>query len=93
MNETNRLSNEELPVVFREIKNSNLSEADKVAKAFKWLSDRALTYSENEIELARAMKDQDGLIQEQIKHEMMKSSRTMFQDCFRAILGRKAWDE
>ena len=93
MNELEILSKEELPQVFRDIKESDLTEAEKLAKAFDWLTARVLTFSKQEIELARAMKDQEALVREQIKHEMLKSSRTMFQDCFRAVLGRKAWDE
>ena len=84
---------EELPDVFREIKDSDLPEAEKLASAFKWVTDRILSFSEKDIELARAMKDQEALIREQVKHEMMKSSRQIFQDCFRGVLGRKAWDE
>jgi len=93
MGQTEHFSKEELPTVFRDIKNSDLPEAEKLAKAFDWLTNRILAYSETEIELARAMKDQDALVREQIKHEMTKSARCMFQDCFRAVLGRKAWDE
>jgi hypothetical protein len=83
----------ELPSVFREIKNADMPTEEKLAKAFEWMTHRALDFSEKEIELARAMKDDEGLIKVQIKHEMLKTSREMFQDCYRAILGRKAWDE
>ena len=93
MDKIENSSNLELPAVFREIKYSEIAESEKVAKAFDWLTKRILTYSEAEIELARAMKDEDALIREQIKHELLKSARGMFQDCFRGVLGRKAWDE
>lgn len=89
----NEISNEDLPTVFREIRDSTIPEAEKLAKAFNWVTKKALIYAEKEIELARAMKDEEGLIREQIKFEMTKSARGMFQDCFRAVLGRKAWDE
>jgi hypothetical protein len=82
----------ELPEVFRDIKNSDLAEVDKLAKAFEWMIDRVLEHSKRDIELARAMKDQETLIREQIKHAVMKSAKGIFQDCFRAVLGRKAWD-
>ncbi len=84
---------DELPSVFRKIKEADLPSEEKLAKAFDWVTRRVMAYAENEIELIRAMKDEDALIQEQIKYEMMKSARDIFQDCFRAVLGRKAWDE
>jgi hypothetical protein len=83
----------ELPDVFREIKRMDLAESDKLALAFNWTTKRVLSFAEKEIELARAMKDQETLIREQIKLEVTKSARGIFQDCFRSILGRKAWDE
>ena len=84
---------DELPSVFRKIKESDLPEEEKVAKAFDWMTRRALAYTEKEIELTRAMKDEEALIRKQIQLEMTKTIRSMFQDCFRAVLGRKAWDE
>lgn len=87
------LTDGELPSIFRKIKESDLPDDEKVAKAFDWITRRALAYTEKEIELTRAMKDEEALIREQIKYEMTKTVRTMFQDCFKAILGKKAWDE
>jgi len=84
---------DDMPTVFREIKNADLPGEEKLAKAFNWMTRKALDFSEKEIELARAMKDDEGLIRVQIKYEMTKTAREMFQDCYRAVLGRKAWDE
>jgi hypothetical protein len=82
----------ELPSVFRKIKESDLPSEEKLAEAFDWMTSRMLEFAKKEIELTRALKDEDALIREQIKYEMTKSARDMFQDCFRAVLGRKAWE-
>jgi hypothetical protein len=83
----------DMPKVFRQIRNSDLCEIEKLTQAFQWMTSRILALSEKEIELARAMKDEEALIREQIKYEVMKSARGIFQECYRAMFGRKAWDE
>ena len=43
--------------VFKQLKASELPEAEKVARAFEWLTNRYFEYGENEIELLRVMGD------------------------------------
>jgi len=79
--------------VFNQIKGSELPEAEKIARAFEWITDRYLEHNAHEIELLRAMGDQESLVKEQIKQNMMKHTRTIFRDCYQFMTGRRAWDE
>ncbi len=83
----------DFPSVFRAIKETDLAEVDKLAKAFDWVTGRTLEFGENEIELARALKDHETLAKVQMRYETMKSARGIFQDCFRFLFGRKPWEE
>ena len=79
--------------VMKEIQASDLPEAEKVARAFDLVTSRVVENSLHEIELARAMKDQDSLVKEQIKLSMMNHARGIFQVCFKRMTGEEAWDE
>ena len=79
--------------VFNEIKRSDLPEAEKVAAAFRWLMNRHVEHAEGEIELSRAMNDRTSLVKEQIKLGAMKHTMSVFYDCYKFMLERKAWDE
>lgn len=76
---------------YQEIMRSNQSELDKVAAAFKLVTDFYITHGENEIELRRAMKDQETMVKEQIKVSTIKHLRTVFADAYQAATGRKVW--
>ena len=52
---------------YEDIFDSDLSEADKIAKAFYQIINSIETHTNNEIELLKAMNDQETLIKEQIK--------------------------
>lgn len=78
---------------FNDIKNSNAPEVEKVARAFRWLADRYLEHAQGEIELFRAMNDRESRIKEQIKMETIKHALGMFHDCYKFMVGRRAWDE
>jgi hypothetical protein len=75
------------------IKSSDLSDMDKVAQAFEWVTSRVIENGEREVELARALQDRDAVVKEQIKLSMMRHAREIFNDCGRAVLGREFWDE
>lgn len=83
----------DMPSVFRAIKEADLPDLDKLARAFDWVTNQALEYGGNEIELARAVKDHETLVKVQMRYETMKSARGIFQDCFRFMFGRKPWEE
>ena len=77
----------------QEIVKLDLSEVEKLARAFEWITSRYVEHGEQEVELAKAMKDQESLVKEQIKLGVMKHARGIFQDCYRLVTGRRAWDE
>lgn len=78
--------------VLREIKQADLSDADRLARAFDRVTNRVITLYEQEVEVARAVQDTDLLIKNQIKLEVMKSARQIFDNCYRFMLGGSAWD-
>ena len=78
---------------FDAIIKSDLSEVDKLAQTFDFITSRFVDHADAQIELARAMKDQQALVKEQIKLGVMQHARSIFQDCHRSVIGRKAWDE
>jgi hypothetical protein len=79
--------------VMKEIRASDLAEAEKVARAFDLVTSQIVENGQREIELARAMKDQDSVVKEQIKLSMMCHARGVFRECFKRMTGKEAWDE
>jgi hypothetical protein len=75
------------------LKVSDLPDLDKVAAAFDFVINEHVEHSQRDIELARAMKDQEAVIREQIKQETIKYARKVFSDCYTIFVGRRAWDE
>jgi hypothetical protein len=65
-----------------EILQSDLPDVDKLKAAFGSLSDAFLRNAEKKLEMAQAMRDEDAVIKEQIKMEMMKLARGMLQNCY-----------
>ena len=78
---------------FLAIFDSDLSEADKLARSFDHITSLHIQHAEQEIELLRAMGDKDQLIKEQIKTETIKHVRNIFNDCFMRSTGKKAWND
>jgi hypothetical protein len=86
-------SEQEWPRVAAEIKESTLPEVEKLARGFRWITDRILENARGEIEVSRAAGDKETVIRQQIRLEMTKHIRTIFQDCYVLAAGRRAWDE
>lgn len=76
-----------------EIKASDRSDAQKLAQAFDHITGSIIETAGREIEVARAMQDRESLVKLQIKMQSFKSARGIFQDCYTAVLGGRAWDE
>jgi hypothetical protein len=91
MNEMIRKFELEKNRAFKEILESGLSETDKLARAFAWLTEREIRRGEDEIELFRAMGDQEALVKEQIKVSTIKHSRELFAFCYQRMTGRSQW--
>jgi hypothetical protein len=79
--------------VAREIRESSLPEMDRLAYAFGWITDRIIEQGMRNIELARALRDDDSVIKYQIQTEVIRHARNIFQSCHLLVTGRKAWDE
>jgi hypothetical protein len=77
----------------QEIAEKDLPDVDKLAQAFNLFTSRYVEHAQNEIELRRAMGDEESVIKERIKSGVMETARGIFQDCYRVIMGRSAWDE
>jgi hypothetical protein len=77
----------------QKIAKKDLPEIEKLAEAFNLLSNRYIEHSQNEVELLRALGDEESLIKERIKAGVMENARSMFRDCYRVITGRSAWHE
>ncbi|MFC1850670.1 hypothetical protein ACFL27_10800 [candidate division CSSED10-310 bacterium] len=90
---TPEIKNLDWPRIMKEIKETPESEVDKVATAFGRITQHIIDLTWQEIELARALKDQETVIKHQIKMEVMKSARHIFHDCYKHLVGRKAWHE
>ena len=80
---------DELSKIFR----SDRAEIEKLAQAFEWITGQHIYHGELEIELLRAMHDEEMLVKEQIKLSTIKYLRGVFNDCFQRATGRRAWDE
>jgi hypothetical protein len=77
----------------REIQGSDQPEIDKLKAVFGRQTAQIVEYAEKEIELARAMQDDDTLVKVQVKMETMKMARKLFGFGYQIATGRKAWDE
>ena len=78
---------------FLETFETELSEADKIARSFDHTTSLIIQHGEHEIELLRAMGDKEALVKEQIKTETVKHVRNIFNDCFTRTMCRKAWND
>jgi hypothetical protein len=67
------------------------SEIEQLADAFGLATAKFLEETERRAELARAMQDQEMLVKEHIKSEVVKSVRQIFEANFKRITGRNAW--
>jgi hypothetical protein len=76
-----------------DILNADLTDMQKLARVFRWITDFYIENSDREIELFKAVGDQDALIKEQIKQSVFKHAQTIFQDSHLLVTKRKAWDD
>ena len=74
------------------LKESDLSDLDKVVKAFRHVTEDHIKHSKHDLELARALKDREAIIREQIKQETIKYTQKVLEDCYRIFIGRTTQD-
>lgn len=72
---------------------TDLSDVEKISRAFDHVTSLYIQHSEKDIELLRAMSDKDTFIKEQIKMETIKHIRSIFNDCYKRSTGKKAWND
>lgn len=77
---------------YEEIFESDLSEADKIAKAFHQVINSIETHTNNEIELRKAMNDRETLIKEQIKLSSIQHAKGIFDMVYMRATGKRSWD-
>ena len=65
---------------------------DKVSAAFHFVLDRQMIESAREMEVLRAIGNQEGLIKEQIKHSTIQHVRDSFNECYFRAVG-KSWTQ
>jgi len=75
------------------ILDSDLSDIQKLAKVFHWITDFYIDNSSRELELYKALGDQESLVREQIKQSVFKHAQSIFQQSHLLVTKRKAWDE
>jgi hypothetical protein len=92
MNITKRKNEFQKNQAFNEILASDLSDIDKLARAFAWLIDQSIRLGEAEIELYKALSDQESLVKEQIKVSTLKHSQALFAHCYQRVTGRSKWN-
>jgi hypothetical protein len=74
------------------LKESHRSDVDKVVIAFRHVTDEHIKHSKLDLELARALKDGEAVIREQIKQETIKYTQKVLEDCYRIFVGRSFQD-
>lgn len=70
-----------------------ISDSEKLARAFDWITGRVVEDSRREVELLRVLGDQQALVKEQVKLSTIQHARTIFNQCYRMVSGKAAWDE
>jgi hypothetical protein len=76
-----------------EIVRSKRPDVVRLVLSFDEITSQIITQSESEIEVLRALHDQDGVVKEQIKMETLKHARAILQHCFQLVTGRRDWNE
>jgi len=72
---------------------SDLPDLEKLARAFDCISGLIVRQAEADIELARALEDGEELLKTQIKKDTMLHARSVFEFCYRRVVGRRPWYE
>ncbi|MFZ1401416.1 MAG: hypothetical protein WAS33_31210 [Candidatus Promineifilaceae bacterium] len=78
---------------YEEIFASDLSEADKIAKAFHMIIHTIESHANNEIELRKAMNDRETMVKEQIKLSSIQHARGIFNMVYLRATGKRSWND
>ena len=78
---------------FRATKDSNITDVEKLSRAFEHVTSNIIRHGESEIEIARAMQDEEALVKEHVKVSTLRHARTIFSDCYQFMVGVDPWEE
>ncbi len=92
MSESRLRGDPEWAAVAGELRRSGAPDIEKLASAFDWITVRIITGAEQEIEAARALRDEGSAVKQQVKMETIRHARSIFEQCYLLATGRKAWD-
>lgn len=73
----------------QDIFSGSAPEIDRLAAGFDFILARELTESKREMELLRALGDQDSLVKEQIKHSTIQHAASIFAECYFRATGEQ----
>ncbi len=74
---------------FEQILTEDLPETDKLARAYLFILQEQQLYAQHEIELQKAIGNDEQLVKEQIKQSVLKYSGEIFAYCYFRITGRR----
>ncbi len=74
---------------YQAIMQSDLADVEKVKEAFTLVINFYIEHGEREIELLRAMSDQENMVKEQIKVSTMRSVQSIFDEAYRQATGSR----
>ena len=74
---------------FDEIIASDLSDLEKLNRAYRWTVSQSIAAIRSQVELQQAIGDREAMIQEQIKLGMMETAWEMFEHCYIRVTGRR----
>ncbi|MCU0521393.1 MAG: hypothetical protein MUF84_11955 [Anaerolineae bacterium] len=77
------------------ITRSDLPEMEKLIQSFDWVTRRIIELAQREVELARAMSDEELAVKQSIKMNTLKLARGVFQDCYIRASGSRTrlWED
>ena len=77
-----------------EILQSDVPDVQKLARVFElWARENLQLKWQRELELARAMHDNDSVAKAHIKLEVLRSAMSIFSASYGAVTGRREWNE
>ncbi len=77
----------------RELLALDIPDIDKLCQFFDDVTRAIVTHAHREIELARAMQDDEAVLKVQIKMSTMRHVRSIFSTGYQMITGKEAWDD
>jgi hypothetical protein len=79
--------------IFEAILSSNLPELEKLTRAYQFILHEQIAHARGEIELQKAIGDEQALVKEQIKLGVMQYTNDIFAFCYLRVTGRKLANE